>query len=130
MVRPITFSCRKRYGLEICMDHAQGVLTKVVDIHLIVSSFVNFKATKAALVLHSSTQKPGPYTSGGVTNIAKTDPCQLNPGQANHVGTLNGKLADVFVVDIPALNPSPSHDLVGDGIGAVKHIYDPATLNI
>lgn len=56
-----------KYGLEICMDHAQGVLEKSTggDVHvqLLVSSYVaSTDAGKAAVLLHSSTEKHQKYS--------------------------------------------------------------------
>ena len=51
-----------KYGLEVCMDHAQGVMGSTVGgqgkahVHLIISSYVGFKSHNAPVTLHSSTE--------------------------------------------------------------------------
>ncbi len=68
-----------KYGLEICMDHALGVLgstinapTDKVHIALIVSSYVSNKgSTSAAVTLHSSTMEQQMYVDSN-TNYATT----------------------------------------------------------
>src|SRR5262249_53918319 len=51
-----------KYGLEVCMDHAQGVMGTTLGsqgkahVHLIISSYVGFKSHNAPVTLHSSTE--------------------------------------------------------------------------
>ena len=76
------------YGIEICMDHAIGVLDTLApgytpDVRLIISSWVdeNKVSTNAsAVVLHASTQQPT-YLKGGTGWIeAKTLPVRRPVG--------------------------------------------------
>jgi predicted amidohydrolase len=55
-----------QYGLEICMDHAMGVLEKATDfgdvhVRLVVSGHVNVNSVNAPLLLHSSTHAPSQH---------------------------------------------------------------------
>jgi hypothetical protein len=69
-----------KYGLEICMDHALGVLestinnpTDKVHIALIVSSYVaNKGSTNAAVTLHSSTMQQQMYVDSDTNNATTT----------------------------------------------------------
>lgn len=100
-----------RYGLEICMDHATGVMAdasnpsrKPVNIHLIVSSFVDFQDSDATLILHSSTQKPGLIKySTGATHDARTQPVLAQSG-VTLADELALKESTVSVLDVPNLS--------------------------
>jgi len=102
-----------RYGLEICMDHATGVLAdpsnpnrKPVDIHLIVSSFVDFKNSDATVILHSSTQKPGLITyKDGSTHDARTTPVLAQSG-VTKADEFKSKESTVTVLNVPNLSSS------------------------
>ena len=121
-----------KYGLEVCMDHSLDVLKSPVDIHLIVSSYVDFRQTSAKLVLHASTQKPGPYTvlEGGKPKVqhASTDPVRLTK-EAKVVGvkTLRSEELSVYAFDIDSLNPDRTLKL-RDPVGQVTHFYDAAEI--
>ena len=115
-----------RYGIEICMDHAQGVLKDKVDIHLIVSSFVNFKASTAELVLHSSTQLPGVYKTNTGPVKVETEPVRGDWKKVTLLKESDLTTCKVFAFDLSDIAATTEYQLTDSA--DVKHIYDDKAL--
>lgn len=78
-----------KYGIEVCMDHAQGVFNSSVatqgDVHirLIVSSYVSAKTvSNTAVAIHASTMAQTTYldTDSGNATTTGTNPIRITPG--------------------------------------------------
>jgi predicted amidohydrolase len=89
------------YGIEVCRDHAQGVLSgslQNVNIHIIISSWIANTPVRTALtnggvLLHSSTKK--------TTVNANIDPIQFKDNSAKLVASKSvGALAQLWVIDL------------------------------
>ena len=116
------------YGMEICMDHALGVLASAnqeVNIQIIISSWTTNRAGKTVLsdggvLLHSSTKRTGVN--------ANVDQVQFKDNSAKLVSSKPAGATQLWVIDMNdqtcGLTQSGNEKLHSDTMLAPTHIHD------
>lgn len=132
-----------KYGLEICMDHALGVLestinapTDKVHIALIVSSYVaNKGSTNAAVTLHSSTMQQQMYIDNDTNNATTTGtaPVRFEGGGTGRLALglthnpIKKAAYTIWVIDLDdaklAITNAGSYQLGGTNLNSVDNKY-------
>ena len=124
-----------KYGIEICMDHALGVLDTLApgytpDVRIIISSWVDenkVSTQSSAVVLHASTQQPN-YIKGASGWVeANTLPVRRPIGfgaKLIAVRDLKQHNCTVYDIDAPSIiNTDRNNKLVSNNLASVQHIH-------
>jgi len=124
-----------KYGIEICMDHALGVLDTLApgytpDVRIIISSWVDenkVSTQSSAVVLHASTQQPN-YIKGASGWVeANTLPVRRPMGfgaKLIAVRDLKQHNCTVYDIDAPSIiNTDRNNKLVSNNLASVQHIH-------